>query len=194
MPSNCGAGEDSWKPLNNQEIKWVNLKGNQPWILIERTYAEAEAPVFWSLDANSQLIGKVPDVGKDWGQGKRALDNEMVGWYHQCNGHEFGQTLGDGQRPGGLAYCSSWDCKESEMTGQLNNNSQYYLYGRHQRWQRFFLQREREKERECVCFPCNNLPNVRRKRRNIDRIGQRKEALMCERVRSEVEVIKLWVT
>ena len=54
-----------------------------------------------------------------------------------------------------------------------------------------FKERGNMRECVCVCFPCNNLPNVRRKRRNIDRIGQRKEALMCERVRSEVEVIKL---
>ena len=59
-------------PLDRKEIKLVNLKGNQPWILIGRTDAEAETPVFWSSDANSWLIGKFPDPGKDWGPKKRA--------------------------------------------------------------------------------------------------------------------------
>ena len=58
-------------PLDSEEIKPVNLRGNQPWILIGRTDAEAEAPVFWSSDANSQLIGKIPDAGKEWGQKRR---------------------------------------------------------------------------------------------------------------------------
>ena len=66
-------------PSDSKEIKPVNLKGNQPWILIGKTDAEAEAPILWSLDMNSQLVGKDPDTGKDWGQKKkRALEDEMV--------------------------------------------------------------------------------------------------------------------
>ena len=104
-------------PLARKEVKPVNLKGNQPWILIGRTYAEAEAPIFWLSDANNWFFGKVPDAGKDWGQKeKRALDEEMTGWHHRCNGHELGQTLGDGERQGGLVYCSPWGHKESDMT------------------------------------------------------------------------------
>ena len=77
--------------LDSKEIKSVNLKGNQLWILVGRT--DAEAPVFWPPDSNSWLIGKVPDTGKDWGQKeKRASEDEMAGWHHQCNGHELGQT------------------------------------------------------------------------------------------------------
>ena len=77
-------------PLYSKEIIPVNLKGNQPWILVGRTDAEAEAPVFWSPDVNSQLIGKVPNSGKDWGQKeKRASEDEMAGWHQQCNGHEL---------------------------------------------------------------------------------------------------------
>ena len=77
--------------LHCKEVKPVNLKGNKPWILVGRTDAEAEAPVFWSSDANSWLIGKVLDAGKDWGQKeKRALEDEMAGWHHWCNGHELG--------------------------------------------------------------------------------------------------------
>ena len=68
-------------PLDSKEIKLVNLKGNQPWILIGRT--DAEAPIFWSPDVNSQLIGKNSDAGKDWKQKKRASEAEMAGWHHQ---------------------------------------------------------------------------------------------------------------
>ena len=76
--------------LDSKEIKPVNLKGNQPWIFTGRTDAEAEAPVFWSSDVNRQLIGKVPDAGKDWGQKeKRASEDEMAGWHHWCNTHEL---------------------------------------------------------------------------------------------------------
>ena len=72
-------------PFDSKEIKLVNLKGNQLWILVGRTGAEAETPVFWSSDANSWLIGKVPDAGKDWGQKKRAsedgwLDGILMQW------------------------------------------------------------------------------------------------------------------
>ena len=74
-----------------------------------RTDAEAEAPVFWSSDANRRLTGKVPDAGKDGGQKeKRASEYEMVGWHHQCNESELGQTPGDGEGQGGLACCSPW--------------------------------------------------------------------------------------
>ena len=116
MPLNCGAGEDSWVSLDSKEKKLVNLKGNQPWTPIGRTDAEAEAPVFWSSDANSRLIGKVPDVGKDWGQKKRASEDEMAEWHHQCNGYELGQT---GRCEWGLACCCPWGQKELDTTGWL---------------------------------------------------------------------------
>ena len=104
--------------------KPINPKGNQPWIFIGRTDAEAETPVFWSSVVNSWLIGKVPDAGKDWGQ-KRASEDEMAGWHHWCNVHELGQTLGDGKGQGGLGCSSPWGCKESDVTGRLNNNSKW---------------------------------------------------------------------
>ena len=89
-------------PLDIKEIKLVNLKGNQPLILIRKT--EAKAPAFWSPDANSQPTGKDPDARKDWGQKeKRASEDEMAGWHHGHNGHQLGQTLGDGEGQGGLA-------------------------------------------------------------------------------------------
>ena len=72
------------------ETKPVNPKGNQPWIFTGRTDAEAEAPILWPSDAKSQLTAKDPDAGKDWGQEeKRETEDEMVGWHHRLNGHEF---------------------------------------------------------------------------------------------------------
>ena len=72
----------------------------------------------------SWLLEKVPDAGKDWGQKeKRASEDEMAGWHHWCNGHELGQTLGDGEGQGGLACCSPWGHKELDSTGQLADNN-----------------------------------------------------------------------
>ena len=111
-------------PLDSKEVQPVNLKRNQPFILIGSTDAEAEALVFWSSDANSWLIGKVLDAGKDWGQKeKRVTEDEMVGRHHWCKGHKLGQILGDGEGHGGLVWCSPWGLKESDMTGWLNNNN-----------------------------------------------------------------------
>ena len=98
--------------LDSKEIKPINPKGNQPWIFIERTDAEVEAPILWSPDVKSQLIGKDPDAGKDWGQEERgAKGDEMAGLHLWCNVHELGHTLGDGERQGGLTCCSPWDCR-----------------------------------------------------------------------------------
>ena len=76
-------------PLDNKEIKPVNSKGNQSWIFIGRTDAEAEASILWPPDVKSQFIGKDPDAGKDRRQEKGMTEDEMVGWHHQLNGHEF---------------------------------------------------------------------------------------------------------
>ena len=73
--------------LDYKEIKPVNPKGNQSWIFIGRTAAEAEAPIIWPPDGKSQLIGKDPDAGKDWRQKeKETAEDEVVGWYHRLNG------------------------------------------------------------------------------------------------------------
>ena len=78
-------------PLDSKEIKSVNPKGSQSWIFIGRT--EAEAPVLWLPDVKSWLTGRDPDAGKDWEQEeKRVIEDEMVGWHHWLNGHEFAQT------------------------------------------------------------------------------------------------------
>ena len=113
--------EKTPESLLDSKIKPVNLKGNQPWILIGRT--DAEAPVFWLSDVNSWLNGEVPDARKNWGQKeKRVSGDEIAGLHHWCNGHELGQTLGDAEGQGGLGCCSPWGLKESDVTGQLNNN------------------------------------------------------------------------
>ena len=108
-------------PLDWKEIQPVHPKGDQSWVFIGRTDVEAETPILWPPDAKGWLIWKDPEAGKDCRQEEKgATEDEMVGWHHQHNGHGFGWTpqVGDGQ--GGLAYCSSWGCKESDMTEQLN--------------------------------------------------------------------------
>ena len=91
-------------PLDSKEINPINSKGNQPWIFIGRT--EAEVPVLWPPDEKSWLIRKDPDDGKDWEQEEKgaAEDEITVRWHHRLNGHEFEQTLrdGEGQKPGML--------------------------------------------------------------------------------------------
>ena len=76
--------------FDNKDIKPVNSKGNQPWIFIKKTDAEAEAPKLWPLDAKSPLIEKDPDAGEDWGQEEKGMTEDEVGWHHRLNGHEFG--------------------------------------------------------------------------------------------------------
>ena len=99
-------------PLDSKEIKPVNRTRNHPWILLGRTDAEAEAPVFLSPDSNSQFIGKDPDAGKDWGQKeKRASEDEMAGWHHLCNKHELGQTW-EFVREREDWRAAVWGCKE----------------------------------------------------------------------------------
>ena len=96
-------------------------KGDQSWVFIGRTDAEAETPILWPPHAKSWLIGKDPDAGRDWGQEeKEATEDEMAGWHYRLDGHEFEYTLGVGDGQGGLACCDSWGRKESDMTEQLN--------------------------------------------------------------------------
>ena len=106
--------------LDCTETQPVYPKGNQSWIFIGRADAKAETPTLWPPDAKSWLIWKDPDAGKDWGQVKGTTEDEMVGWHHQLDGHEFGWTPGVGDGQGGLACCNSWGRKESDTTEQLN--------------------------------------------------------------------------
>ena len=95
-------------PLDGKEIKPVNPKRNQSWIFFGRADDEAEAPILWPSEAKNWLIRKDPDTGKDWRQEKGTTEDEIVGWHHQLNGHEFEQALGDGEGQGSLACYSSW--------------------------------------------------------------------------------------
>ena len=96
-------------PLNWKDIKPVHPKGNQSWIFIERTDAEAEALRLWPPDAKNWLVRKDPDAGKDWRwEEKGTTEDEMVGWHHRLSGHEFEQVPGVGDGQGSLACCSPW--------------------------------------------------------------------------------------
>ena len=104
-------------PLDSKKIKPVNPKGNQPWVFTGRTDAKAEAPILWSPEVNNQLTGKDPEARKSERQKeKRVAEDEMVGWHHWLNGHEFEQTPRDSKGQENLAHCSSWAHKESDMT------------------------------------------------------------------------------
>ena len=99
--------------LHSKEIKPVNLKGNQSWIFIGRTDAEAETPILQPPDAKNQLIRKDPDAGKDWRrEEKRTTEDEMVGWHHWLDGHEFEQTPGT-RKPGVLQSMESQRVRHS---------------------------------------------------------------------------------
>ena len=103
---NCGVGEDSWESLGLQGDQPVHPKGNQSWIFIGRTDAEAETPILWPFNGKNWLIGKDPDAGKDWRwEEKETTEDNMVGWHHGLNGHEFEQAPGVGDGQGGLACC-----------------------------------------------------------------------------------------
>ena len=85
-------------PLYSKEIKTVNPEWNKPWEFIGKTAVEAETPILWPPDVKSQLTGEGSDAGKDWRQEeKEVTEDEMVGWHHQLNGHEFKQTPGDSE-------------------------------------------------------------------------------------------------
>ena len=108
-------------PLDCKEIQPVHPKGDQSWVFIGRADAEAETPILWPPDAKNWLIWKDPDAGKDWGREEKGMtEDEMVGWHYGLSGHGFGWTPGVGDGQGGLMYCGSWGCKESDMTEQLN--------------------------------------------------------------------------
>ena len=92
-------------PLDCKKIKPVNHKGNQSWMFIART--DAEAPRLWPPDVNNWLIWKDPDAGKDWRREKGTTEDEMFGWHHQLDGHEFEQAPGVGDGQGSLVCCSN---------------------------------------------------------------------------------------
>ena len=108
-------------PLDCKEIQSVHSKGDQSWVFFGRNNAKAETPVLWPPHAKSWLTGKVSDAGRDWGQEEKGTtEDEMAGWHHWLNAHEFGWTPGVGGGQGGLACCGSWGRKESDTTEWLN--------------------------------------------------------------------------
>ena len=108
-------------PLDSKEIKPVNPEGNQSWVFIVRTDAKVEASILWPTDAKNWLTEKDPDAGKDWGQEEKGTtEDEMVGWHHQLDGHEFEQAPGVGDGQGSLVCYSPWGCKELGMNEWLN--------------------------------------------------------------------------
>ena len=108
-------------PLDCKTIKPVHPKGNQSWIFIGRTVAEAEAPILWPPEVKNWLIGKDPDAGQDWRQEEKGMtEDEMVGWQHRLNGHESEQALGVGDGQGSLVCCSPWGRKDLDTTERLN--------------------------------------------------------------------------
>ena len=120
MLLNCGVREDSWESLGLQKFQPVHPKGDQSWVFIGRTDVEAEIPILWPPNANSWLIWKDPDAGKDQGQEeKRTTEDEMVGWHHQLNGHGFGWTPGVGDGQGGLA-CMGLQRVRHDWATELN--------------------------------------------------------------------------
>ena len=109
----CAQISSFYKDISHTGIQYeFNPIGNQPWILIDRTDAETEAPILWPPDVKSRLIGKNPNAGKEWRQKEKGVaENEMTGWHHQFNGREPEQTLGDSEGQESLAHCSPWDCR-----------------------------------------------------------------------------------
>ena len=117
---NSGVGEDSWEFLGLQgdltspsERKSVLNSHWKDWCW--------SCPILWPPDAKNWLLGKDPDAGKDWRQEEKGTtEDEMVGWHHRLNGHEFEEAPGVGDGQGSLACCSPWGCKEVDMTERVN--------------------------------------------------------------------------
>ena len=106
-------------PLGCKEIQPVNPKGNQSWIFIGRT--DAEAPLLLPPDVKNWLIRKDHNAEKDWRQEEEGMtEDETVGWHHWLNGPEFEQAPGVGNGQGSFTCCSSWGHKELDMTERLN--------------------------------------------------------------------------
>ena len=102
-------------PLDSEEIKPVNLKGNYPFIFIRMT--DAEAPILWPPNAKSQVTGEDPAARKDWRQEEKQMtEDEMVGWCHQFKGQKFEQTPGDSEGQGNPVCCSPWDQSQTQLS------------------------------------------------------------------------------
>ena len=138
-------------PLDCKEIQPVHSEGDQPWDFFGRNDAKAETPILWPPDAKSWLIGKDSDAGRDWRQEEKGMtEDEMAGWHHWLDGHEFGWTPGVGDGQGSLACCDSWGRKELDMTEQLN-------------WTELILFNSLNSGKDLYFFPCPFRPIISRK-------------------------------
>jgi len=114
-------------PLDCKEVRLVHPK-DQSWVFIGRTDAEAESPILWPPHAQTWLIRKDPDAGRDWGQEEKGTtEDEIAGWHHRLDGHESEWTPGVGDGQAGLACCDSWGCKESDTTERLDRTEVNYI-------------------------------------------------------------------
>ena len=121
-------------PLDCKEIQPVHPKGDQSWVFTGRTDAEHENSILWRPHVKSWLIGKDPDAGRDWRQEEKGTtEDEMAGWHHWLNGHEFGWTLGVGDGQGGLACCDSWVAKSRTRLSDWTDWTERAIYI----WERF---------------------------------------------------------
>ena len=121
--------EGSWGSLGLQEIQPVHSEGDQPWDFFGRNDAKAETPILWPPHAKNWLIGKDLDAGRDWGQEEKGMtEDEMAGWYHWLDTHEFGWTLGVGDGQGGLTCCDSWGRSAGhDWATELNWTEEYLI-------------------------------------------------------------------
>ena len=114
-------GHNRGTELNLIEVLTITTPLDQSWVFFGRNDARAETPVLWPPHAKSWLIGKDSDAGRDWGQEEKGMtEDEMAGWHHGLDRRESEWTLGVGDGQGGLACCSSWGCKELDMTERLD--------------------------------------------------------------------------
>ena len=128
MLLNCAVGEDSWESLGLQGDPTSPFWRRSTLGFLGRNDAKAETPVLWPPHVKSWLIRKNSDAGRDWGQEEKGTtEDEMAGWHHQLDGHEFGWTLGVGDGQGGLACCNSW-ITESDTTEWLDWTESCYSY------------------------------------------------------------------
>ena len=107
-----GIEENCWESLALQGDPTSPSERKSVLKFIERTDAEAEAPILWPPDVKNWFLKKDPDTGKDWRQEEKAMtEDEMIGWHHRFDGHEFEQALGVGDGQGSLACCNPWGCR-----------------------------------------------------------------------------------
>ena len=126
MLLNFAVGGDSWESLGLQGDQIVHPKGNQPWIFIGRTNAEAETPILWPPHAKRWIIGKDPNAGKDWRQEEKGTsEDEMVEWHHKLKGREFEQAPGAVWRTGKPGVLQSLGWQRVGHNGTTEQQQQY---------------------------------------------------------------------